>query len=125
MPDPAVDKLEAQLLGALDELDRLNADAPRGQIATAADLCGQECRIWYLQESIALRKGDTKTALACHRAAMEAEQRRLAAHKERNGDLLPKIIERLDAQDRKAEALHVIPDGDIPDFNPDNESLEW
>lgn len=121
MPDP-IKQLEAQLIGALDELDRLNRDGDLSKIATGAELCAQEARVWYLQESLALRRADVKLALACHRAAMEAEQRRLAAIKEVAADSYATILKMLQDEAAMSEELaNEIPDGDLPDFDPNDE----
>lgn len=108
-------ELEIALLKALDEIDRINREDDASSIATAANLCAQECIVWSTKLSIALRTGNDKAAQVAHRAHMESEQRRLAAENKRKFDMVPILIERLDAQDKQADALGAVDEG-IPDF---------
>ena len=119
--DPAIAKLEAQLLAALDVLDRINAEDGSVTTTRARDLCAQERQVWSIRLSIAMRQGDHKGATSAQRSAMECEARRLAAEKEIHADEYSELLNRLDEQEQQAEKLHEIPDGDLPDFDPSDE----
>lgn len=120
-PDKKIERLEAELADCLDQLDELNrAEAYDGR-DIAAKLCGMQARIWHIQTSLEMRKGNHGVAEKHQRKAAEWEKSRAAAEREREKQILHEVMAIYEKQQKASEAMFSLTEADLPDFDPDDE----